>query len=329
LKRPENAFEFTSEIGQRLKELRLKAGLSQAELAGKMGKKGKTSRDLTSRLELARTPNPSLTLVADFLAACGAGFDDISDLMPPRPEKRRRRKELSYQEKLDQVHRRAAGLHLALMLEQQLFKLVNDEELLPSLEQRTAMATYGRELFQTMLSARNRMRAAEKKLMSSGVIKRADAEGFRGVVARLFEQMEKSGDLDRKLVIDASAVASGKVKLPQVKRAERRLGEDHERRFRWWFSTRNSVIERIKNESRDLHPGLGIQVLEALPYLNVVSDFCMIAEASAPGSEERKQRFEERVARANDKHGCRVIGEFAVKRYDELKAGIPKKPMGK
>jgi transcriptional regulator with XRE-family HTH domain len=322
-------FRFTPELGRRLRELRKRAGLKQEEVAVRLGRSGPGAKTTISRLELGRSSHPTFGFIVRYLHACGAGFEDIADLMPPRPERKRVRKQLTRDEKVASVRKRAEGLHLALTFEEQLFKLVNDEELLPTLEQRKAMATFGREVFNALLGTRNKVRVAEKELMSTGLIRRADIEGFRDVVVRMFADMEKSGDLDRKLVVDASAVASGRAKLPQVKRAERRLAEDHDRRFRWWYETRNSVIEQIKNESRELHPGLGIEVLQALPYLSVVSDFCKIAEATAPGSEDRKQRFEQRIARANDKHACRVIGELAMRRFDELKGTIPRKPRGK
>jgi hypothetical protein len=122
-------------------------------------------------------------------------------------------------------------------------------------------------------------------------------------------------------------VVDGKTKLSKVKKAEKLMDEHYERRFRWWHDTRHWVIERIKNESRSLHPELGVTQDRILRYLNVVSEFCIIADGTEPGSEERGRRFEQRVERATDKAGCRKVGEFSVKRYDELKSSIPAKPV--
>jgi hypothetical protein len=46
-----------------------------------MGRPGKGGHYLVGRLERADVPNPTLGLVADFLRACRAGFDDLSDLL--------------------------------------------------------------------------------------------------------------------------------------------------------------------------------------------------------------------------------------------------------
>ena len=80
-KRAGDRFRFTPEMGARLRELRLKAGLSQEMLAATMGSRCKGSHRIVSRLENAKMANPGIGLVADYLRACRAGFADIGDLL--------------------------------------------------------------------------------------------------------------------------------------------------------------------------------------------------------------------------------------------------------
>ena len=79
-------FSFSRELGLRLRELRIRAGLTQADVAGLMGRK----RVQVTRLEGGHNPNPKIGLVADYLRAVQAHFDDLSDLLRkytslPRP----------------------------------------------------------------------------------------------------------------------------------------------------------------------------------------------------------------------------------------------------
>ena len=70
---------MTKELGLRLRSLRKRASLTQAELARLAG----TGLDqaLVSRLESGRHANPTLSLVADYLRACRASFSEIVDLL--------------------------------------------------------------------------------------------------------------------------------------------------------------------------------------------------------------------------------------------------------
>jgi transcriptional regulator with XRE-family HTH domain len=74
-------FVFTPELGARLRDLRLKAGLTQLELARAMGRGGKNAGNLVSRLERGDERYPSFGLVVDFLRGCRAGFRDILDIL--------------------------------------------------------------------------------------------------------------------------------------------------------------------------------------------------------------------------------------------------------
>jgi transcriptional regulator with XRE-family HTH domain len=81
MRRSSDTFVFPPELGARLRELRLKAGLTQLELARAMGRAGKKAGNLVGRLERGDERYPSFGLIADFLRGCRAGFKDIVALL--------------------------------------------------------------------------------------------------------------------------------------------------------------------------------------------------------------------------------------------------------
>ena len=74
---------FTSEAGARLRELRLRAGLSQREVAERMGLRGKQARKSVSLLELGEGSDPTVSTIARFLKACGARWYQFCDVLEP------------------------------------------------------------------------------------------------------------------------------------------------------------------------------------------------------------------------------------------------------
>ncbi len=76
-KRAGDRFKFKPELGKRLRELRLRSGLTQQGLAVAMGSQRKGNHTVVSRLENGRMANPGIGLVADYLWACRASFADI------------------------------------------------------------------------------------------------------------------------------------------------------------------------------------------------------------------------------------------------------------
>jgi transcriptional regulator with XRE-family HTH domain len=72
---------FPEKLGRRLTELRVKRRLSQRQVAELMGRAGKGSKTCVYRLEQGWFRSPSLRLVGDYLRACGAGFEDVLDVL--------------------------------------------------------------------------------------------------------------------------------------------------------------------------------------------------------------------------------------------------------
>jgi len=78
---PKDRFDGEKELGKRLRECRLKAGLTQQKLATAMGRQGKGSHHVAGRLERGEVPNPGVGLLADYLRACRADFSAVLDVL--------------------------------------------------------------------------------------------------------------------------------------------------------------------------------------------------------------------------------------------------------
>jgi transcriptional regulator with XRE-family HTH domain len=72
---------FTPEMGARLRKIRSDRGLTQDEVAARMGLKGKCRWTFITRLEQGNIKNPSLSTVTLYLRACGAQFFEFYDAL--------------------------------------------------------------------------------------------------------------------------------------------------------------------------------------------------------------------------------------------------------
>ncbi len=71
-----------AQFGERLKSLRVAAGLSQMTLAARMGFEPAHGYKYILRLEKGLVPNPTLRTIAAFLEACGADWASVVDVLP-------------------------------------------------------------------------------------------------------------------------------------------------------------------------------------------------------------------------------------------------------
>ena len=74
-------FEFGPEMRARLRELRKRRKLSLRTMAVLMDRQGSGAHVQFARLEQGKVRYPSINLIADFLRACGSGFEDLLDLL--------------------------------------------------------------------------------------------------------------------------------------------------------------------------------------------------------------------------------------------------------
>jgi transcriptional regulator with XRE-family HTH domain len=73
--------EAVRRLGLRLRELRKQAGLTQNELALRLGRTGPGGKSYVCRVERGDFPGLGLHVVGRFLSACGVGMRDIADVL--------------------------------------------------------------------------------------------------------------------------------------------------------------------------------------------------------------------------------------------------------
>jgi len=83
MKHTKTKFVFTPEFGARLRQLRRRQSLSLRGLALLMDRHQPGSFNLLAKLERGELKHPSINLLVDYLRACGAGFEDLLDLLKP------------------------------------------------------------------------------------------------------------------------------------------------------------------------------------------------------------------------------------------------------
>ena len=90
--------QLPREVGTRLRQLRLRAGLTQAEVALRMCRPGPSGKSYVCQIERGYIPGLTFNAVMDFLSACGANVTAIEDIIdaytkrPPIPEERTRKR---------------------------------------------------------------------------------------------------------------------------------------------------------------------------------------------------------------------------------------------
>jgi transcriptional regulator with XRE-family HTH domain len=72
---------LTKEMCERLRKLRLRKGLSQSELARRMGLGYRSGKSFVSLLEKGKIPDPHLSTITFYLRACGALFSEFYDVL--------------------------------------------------------------------------------------------------------------------------------------------------------------------------------------------------------------------------------------------------------
>ncbi len=73
--------EGLAELGSKLRELRLNAGISQMKLAEILGLNPTHGYKYILRLEKGLVPNPTLRTITGYLHACNAGWQAIADII--------------------------------------------------------------------------------------------------------------------------------------------------------------------------------------------------------------------------------------------------------
>ncbi len=197
-----------------LRQLRIRAGLTQQQIAEATGAGGAHGRKLIARLEAGHIQNPSVKLVLDYLCACKATSQDMAEFLdgylgstmpvPSRPIRgprvpRPKPEDLT----LLALRKEAAWWSLRKIVEGMLHRELNGLGAKPMSKERKTVAEYGRKVFRILYQTRQlrpalrerrltRCRAwAERKAVQADVI------GYLcKAVTGLFEDMAVKGELD-------------------------------------------------------------------------------------------------------------------------------------
>jgi len=332
--------DSAAEIGRRLRRLREAAGLKQAEVAGRMGLKGKGAWNLVGRLERGRVRRPTLQVLSRFLNACGASFAAVADLLgagaatPPVPDKpavaetgtRRKTGPRTPEQKLAQFRRDASRTMRGVVLEEIMYDFLKNSGVADRYEDQKALAGHGRAFFRTLLRLNRSTERLRARTTKATRLSPEQMSSIENVVQRTFDVMRAGGDLAPAIPVDDRTILEGKAHIRRVRRAEERLADDLQAEISAWAGKRNGVVDTIRREYMDVLRKTGMTEQEAGQYSSFVSELCSRAEETEADPARRAQAGKEFIGRARDKDKARAMVEYAFRRWDELKNRIPPRP---
>jgi transcriptional regulator with XRE-family HTH domain len=304
-----------------LRQLRLRAGLTQRQIAEATRSGGTHGHKLIARLEAGHVPNPSARLLLDYLRACGAKPDDLREFLdqylsvalsvPARPARgparnRTRGPGAPRPEPEDAatlaLRQGAAWWNLRKVIEHMLHHELNEIGARPMSVERKYSADFGRKVFRILYQTRQsrpalrerrlkRCRAwAERKNLPAKAL-----DHLHSALTALFAEMERDGDLEW---LPPADQARHLMLLPP----RRRLETDYEmcrhefimeqgRKLAEQEAARKPVIEAALNLLKS--EGLGNVAIGN--YRFYITGFLKIAETTASGSDDRTRRTEELI----------------------------------
>lgn len=332
-----------------LRPLRLKAGLTQTQVAAAFGKKGNPGITVVSRLERGKFNNPSLRLVLDYLRACHAGPEDAARLLssylseplttPPREARKPRGRPRGPRKPVEdpavlKLRQEAAVWILRQVAEHLLHFELNQMGAPRFHDLRQAAVLLGRRVFRSLLATRHETEGAREERLARA---RAWA-GKQGVPAEaiqhletkvkdLFNDMEGDGELDW-LPDDEQA------RRVMLRSARRRLDTD------WNMCRLEDAIERkhqLDEYQRRSEPVIagGMKLLEAAGitgnelgnYRGFIPAFIKVAGSTPPSSAERQKKLDYLLSVTtrhwHDLALLRRLAQFVFEHWDATKPGPP------
>ncbi|MBM3322668.1 helix-turn-helix domain-containing protein [candidate division WOR-3 bacterium] len=289
---------------------RLRAGLSQTQVAEAIGMEPRSGRTYVSRLERGQARNPTLGVVVGFLRACRADPAEVGEAFKrwlanplPVPERKAAPRARTHHRKEDkadlELRRQAAWYTLAQVLEHFLHHEFRALGLAAGEQWRTVGARLARRTFRILYEARggdgksrerrlNRARAwAVKKTLPGELIEHLGAR-----VAGLFQDMEKDGDLEWLPSLDDAR------KTMATSPGERVLTDEQMCRAEWMaqkakeHAAFEQKYEPIMEKAKALLRQAGLADQQAGNYLAFVTAFTNVARSTRPGSDERAKAVE-------------------------------------
>jgi len=364
MSRARDTLDVRVQLGRRLAELRRAAGMSQAELALRMGRNGRKFQPYICQLEKGRVPYPSVNLVADYLRACGRGFADVAAVLdayasqPPVPEKRGDlavreevadlpspiQREVLYQDIDESVARRFAGKapeppadrvlrarRRAALVAQ---RLAVDRTINRGLTLANLGTVPGYTLRIHLVNYGHAVFRILKRTRRSNPERRAAqlAEApaaLRGTVPDQAIKFVESAitDLFRKM-----EMAGELDSLPEAGPTKAEVRDQFRQAKDAQAAARRRLMEQLTNEVRPMLAAAGVPENRYDTYFMTVRHYCHISDWFDPGTPEQAKAIQEHLADARmiqlgrDPALAREVGEFTLRRYGELKSALPADP---
>jgi transcriptional regulator with XRE-family HTH domain len=331
-----------STLANALRAVRVRAGLTQEQVAAALGLSCSSRRAFVHRLEKGRIPNPGFFTVVDFLRACRGSAADIADVLdralaqplnvpqrtrPGRPRGPRRTGPSPEELARLKMRREAADSILRQVVEHMLHCELNAVNAPPFHPIRRDACRYGRRVFKILTDTR-RGREQRRGLRLARVEASAARRGvpdeltryIRDGVTELFEDMEREGELDwlpdeeraqavtlrsarRRLFTDTQMCAS--------ELAKRRAAE---------FAAVQKRAGPIIEAAKLLLEQAGVTGNRVGNYMGFVNGIINVAMASGPGTPQRQQQLERNLATCTrpcqDSALLRRLVELVFQRWD-------------
>jgi len=302
-----------------LRQIRIRAGLTQKQVAQATGAGGRHGHKLIARLEAGRVSNPSARLVLDYLRACGATSADLREFLdgylsvrlsaPERPQRGPRRKGTVPARGLSPepedaatiaLRKEAAWWNLRKVIEHVLHHELNGLGSRPMSKERKHAADFGRKVFRILYQTRQarpalrerrlgRCRAwAERKALPHDVL-----DHLHRTMTALFDDMAAEDELDWLPPADDA-------KHLMLLRPRHRLQTDYDmcrdeylERMAREQAAREAARKPVIEAAMNLLKSAGLSGSALGNYLIFITAFLNVAESTQPGSPHRAQRIEE------------------------------------
>ncbi len=332
---------FRRQLGERLRGLRKRAGLTQKEIARLMGRRPETTRVQIARLEAGKNPNPRLCFLLDYLRSCRAGIEEVVDVLASYTSRKPVIEEAARQvvermtrnlpkpiadkvnrydvkttvagrfdarpvEEPDKRIRRsqkfAASLLQRRRLEEVLFFTIKQLGDEGSGTKRKYLADFGRKLWGILNRTRKKDRDKQPELLSQARSKLL-AENVVSETA-LDKVAAAVIELHRRLEMTGKLDELPAVAelQPKPERAEDRLHREWLEKLQEHQVAREAAIAKVWEEVQREAVAAGVPAGEQVLYLGLVRQTCYIVDHSAPDSTERRALVEAEASRLVARH---------------------------
>jgi hypothetical protein len=349
MKRTNDRFDCKRELGQRLRECRVRANLTQQMLATAMGRRGKGGHHVAGRLERGEVPHPSLDLIADYLRACRAGFADllcvldpytsrptvvevetvkavakVRESLPPEIDAAVLKYDLKTQSLAETGQgqpippaervRRARNFGLsqvwARRVRRMVVSLVEVQQPYPGQMNEAYLQNYGRAVWRILNLTRKRQRDKRQAMLDEAVAPYAAEPGLDPELVAAVRQA--LFDYFGRAELAGELDARPAPEVGDEERGPRFQSKPDTRPAREaWDKARQELIGQLWQEMVKRPELSGVQPQRLLLWQSLVRQFASIVEHTAPGSDECRKQVE---ALATDEHFTRLGRDPALVR---------------